>query len=151
MVRLPLIVLAEMPASPDLLAGAAKVTTPAPSFTSPAVPVRALEMESVEPVSAWNTPWTAARATTGALSAWVAAPVAKSPPEVSVSVVKADPSTVWAVAPENLTALTVLLAVRPLVVMAALASTVSVAPARFRLVVLVALYAEKAVTPVVPL
>jgi hypothetical protein len=36
-------------------------------------------------------------------------------------------------------AFTVLLAVRPLVVMPALASTVSVAPALFRLVVLVAL------------
>ena len=138
-VRLPVKVLAESPATPDLLAGAASTTIPAPSFTSPAVPVIVLEIESVEPVSAWNTPWTAASATNGVLSTWVAAPVASRPPEVSVRVVKVEPLTVWAVAPESRTAFTVLLAVSALVVMAALASTVSVAAALFRFVALVAL------------
>ncbi len=73
------------------------------------------------------------------MSTCVAAPVARSPPLVSVSAVKAEPPTVWAAAPDKRTALTVLLAVSALVVMAALASTVSVAPALFRLVALVAL------------
>ncbi len=49
---MPVKLLADTPARPDLFAGAARMTSPDPSFTRPAEPVSVLAIESVEPASA---------------------------------------------------------------------------------------------------
>ena len=65
--------------------------------------------------------------------------MASKPEAVRVRVLNGPPETVWAETPEKRRAFTVRLAVSALVVMATLASTVSVAPAELMFVALVAL------------